>query len=187
MQTGMENCLRMDIINFSAKTNFWIRSMWRLMCKSVGCPSMNCVLATPPVSTCPTAFVSFYPSFRAITNIHWQQSRHQAPHCSKENFSQVRYSQYQFICGNKIFVVSKKFPAAECWSVWAVWLLLTGAQWNTSPGQACQVSQYHYPFKIFSILLFLGSNKIFLVPNILSTMEYFLRTSLSSLSISLPF
>ena len=139
MQTGMENCLRMDIINFRANTNFLIRSMWRVMCKSVGCPSMNCVLPTPPVSTCPTAFVSFYPSFRAITNIHWQQSRHQAPHCSKENFSQVRYSQYQFICGNKIFVVSKKFPAAECWSVWAVWLLLTGAQWNTSPGQACQV------------------------------------------------
>ena len=110
MQTGMENCLRMDIINCIAKTNLWIRSMWRVMCKSVGCPSMNCVLATPPVSTCPTAFVSFYPSFRAITNIHWQQSRHQAPHCSKENFSQVRYSQYQFICGNKIFVVSNIFP-----------------------------------------------------------------------------
>ena len=97
VQTGLENCLRLDIINCIAKTNLLNRSMWRVMCKSVGCPSMNCVLPITPVSTCPTAFVSFYPSFRAITNIHWQQSRHQAPHCSKENFSPLRYSQYKKI------------------------------------------------------------------------------------------
>ena len=31
--------------------------------------------------------------------------------------------------------------AVVSWSVWAVGLLLTGAQWNTSPGHACQPSQ----------------------------------------------
>ena len=155
MQTGMENCLRMETINLSAKTNILNRSMWRVMCKSVRCPSMNCVLPASPVSMCPTAFVSFYLSFRPITNIHWQQCRHQAPHCSKEIFSPVRYSQYQNIFTNKIFVVSNIFPQ------WNVGLFeqcgcCLQEHNGTLPQDKLVKSQYHYPFKVFSILLYLG-------------------------------
>ena len=81
---------------------------FHLLIRSMGLQCVNqlfCAYQTPSFNVaCPTAFVSFYLSFRAITNIHRQQSRHQAPHCSyRKSFSSKIFLKLQNLWSKKYF------------------------------------------------------------------------------------